>query len=370
MKIDMRKIIENKSEKEFYLETHKRILKYIKENSPVTFWEIIRDLQGSDRRVLRLLNEMLITGEIRLLSKKIYLKGSNRNFKVSKFACKNCNGKTVSEKNAYKILNLMKKLYKIKPIPTFLFDQRPVTAETTIKRALYAAYRRDLQDKRIAIVGDDDLTSLAIGLLNVSENITVFDSDKRLLKFIESASKKYKLPVKTVRIDLTKVLPEKYFGKYDVFMTDPTPNPVAFDLFVSVGLKLLKKGSGRVGYTSFFPSHQPISTKFQNILVKKNVIITDMIPKFTEYDFLVQTYSPSDIEILKKFDSKDTKLSFHENLTRFETTSKTISEFKKINLKNFYGNATKRVLRNLRSDPAYSTDQRFVKNIARRLIRT
>ena len=69
-------------------------------------------------------------------------------------------------------------------------------------------------------------------------------------------------------------------------------------------------------------------------------------------------------------DSKDTKLSFHENLTRFETTSKTISEFKKINLKNFYGNATKRVLRNLRSDPAYSTDQRFVKNIARRLIRT
>ena len=132
-----------------------------------------------------------------------------------------------------KILSEMNKIAKSKPIPTFFYDQRPVTLTTTVKRAGYLDFKGDLHDKRIVLIGDDDLTSLAIGLTRKAREVVVFDIDERLIDFINNISKKLNLNVHAYRYDLTKEIPSEFSGKFDVFLTDPTPNKIAFELFIS-----------------------------------------------------------------------------------------------------------------------------------------
>jgi predicted methyltransferase len=360
--VDYDKIIENEFERNFYKETHEKILKYLKRNKTATFWEIVRKIQGSDRRVLRLINQMKLAGEIVLEGTHI----STLDFNVKK------NDKGVKLMQGFntppkplqlyfnlseeynKILAKMKSVAKAKPVPTFFYDQRPVTLETSVKRVAYLDCRGDLHDKRIVIIGDDDLTSLAIGLTKKAKEIVVFDIDERLIDFINTVSKEKDLKVCAYKYDLTKEIPTKFSGKFDVFLTDPTPNKIAFELFISIGLNLLaEKG---VGYVSFFPSHQSISLDFQKVLTDRKVIITDMIPQFTEYDFISQTYRKEDFGLLESFDSGEKRLSFHENNTRFEVGPESIRKIKSLNdgeRVDLIGKATKRVLENPTLDPTY-----------------
>jgi len=348
-------VIENESERDFYIETHKKILDFIEKEGETTFWKIVRKVQGSDRRILRLLNEMQLIEEIKIENKKISLiNKKDHSLKSKDIFCKNCEGKIIQfDENWLNILKKMKEIYKNKPTPTFIYDQRPVNAKTTVRRAAYLRYKRDLIDKEIAVIGDDDLTSIAIGLTKVAKRVVVFDIDKRLVNYINKVSEEQGLNVKAYRYDLTKQIPKEFSNKFDVFLTDPTPNPDCFSLFVSIGLRLLKKESGCVGYVSFFPSHQKEEIDFQKILTDWGLIITDMIPKFTEYDFVEFTYRDKDKELLKKFDTGEERLSFTENITRFITSEDTL-DIQYFNVSHFSpGKATQRVLENIEKDPAY-----------------
>ena len=324
--IDFNQVIENESERLHYVETHTKILNFICEQGKTTFREIVRLVQGSDRRVLRLLHQMVLAQEI--TKNGFYLQLTKEAEKTTtKVTFDECSGTGVKLSGMFaNILSVMKKYYDKKPAPTFLFDQRPVTAETSVRRAAYLAHRQDIIGKRIAVIGDDDLTSLALGLTYLPKEIVVFDIDPRLLQFIDACAKEYDLPIKTVVADLTKADSNKFRGHFDVFLTDPTPQPDPFKLFTSIGLSLLKPESGIVGYISFFPSHQSISLEFQKILTDLGVIITDMIPGFTHYDFLKETYRESDLQLLNEYETHEEQMSFHENLTRVVTTKETSRE--------------------------------------------
>ena len=57
--VNFGKIIENKSELKLYKRLMNEILEYIKINNSVSFIDILRDVGGSDRRILRLLDELV-----------------------------------------------------------------------------------------------------------------------------------------------------------------------------------------------------------------------------------------------------------------------------------------------------------------------
>ncbi|MBU2523385.1 MAG: bis-aminopropyl spermidine synthase family protein [Nanoarchaeota archaeon] len=366
-KINYDLVIEDPSEEEFYKQTHDKILFYLSQNNPTTFWQIVRHVQGSDRRVLRLLHQMVLAGEIKLNERQICLKdqATVKNL-ASDAQCIHCQNKLVPISGRFlRILYKMNEIYERKPSPTFLFDQRPVNAETTVRRSAYLALRKDLVNKKIAVIGDDDLTSLAIGLTYQAKEVVVFDIDKQLIDFINKIAGEEGLNVKAYEYDLTKTIPEEFSGKFDVFLTDPTPKEDAFNLFVSIGIDLLKKGGGYSGYVSFLPSHQDKDYIFQKILSDKKVIITDMIPEFTEYDFIKATYGENDLEKLKEFDSGERRISFYENLTRFETSRETIDTIPKINYRNLIGKATEKVLRDIKKDPRFIAGDKSVLNIAK-----
>jgi len=305
-------------------------------------------------------------GEIILKNKKLISKSAlNKKFRFNEITCDLCNSKIVPLKGRLlEIAETMKKIYSKKPTPTFVYDQRPVNFETTVRRALYLLWRNDLTGKNILVLGDDDLTSIAIALIGEAKRIMVLDIDARLISFIDKISKEYSLKIETLKCDFTKGAPEGLKGAFDVFLTDPTPNPDCFSLFISLGASFLKKGKERVGYVSFFPSHQDIKIDFQKILTAFDLIITDMIPRFTEYDFVQDTYKQKDKELLEKFDSGESKISFFENITRFITTENT---FKKIsaakNQKLPISKATKRIIDHPEKDPAFLKGEKdFVLN--------
>jgi hypothetical protein len=123
--------------------------------------------------------------------------------------CNKCNGKVISYGREFKkILSEFKRITKNRPAITPEFYQGCVTEEDTIARVALMNYYNDVVDKKILLIGDDDLVSIALALTHLPSRIVVFDIDKRLGTFIESVNKKYKLNIEFIEyyvsIALTK----------------------------------------------------------------------------------------------------------------------------------------------------------------------
>lgn len=377
-KLDYSKVVELPKEISFYKDVTASIIKYLENDDTATFQEIIKyvDVGGSDRRTLRLLDQMVVAGL--LIYERPYFKiyrSASKNqshLRISNLRCKLCDSKLVNitgNKSTAKLVSFMKKIIKDRPLPTFVFDQRPVTAETAVRRVAYAQWRGDIQDKRIVIIGDDDLNSVALAKAGVAKEIVVFDVDDRILNYINKISRANKLKIKTVNYNLLKEIPPRFLNYFDVFMTDPTPTPKPLSLFVNWGLKMLSKQKGKVGYISLYPSHMEKDEKFQKILSRMDVLITDLIPFFNQYDFVPFTYSDSDNALLKKYASKESKISFWEYLMRVETVAKTRALDIKLSPLDMFGRATKRVLKDSSKDPVLNkkNSSRVIENTARDL---
>ena len=353
--VNLDNVIENKSEKSFYKKVIAKIVGYLENNGRASLSEILRFVEGGDRRTLRLLNEMVMANLIKFKNNYFYPSKKKRYKLTSQnAACSWCQGKIINQQSRQFLYlkRIMQKIYSLRPTPTFIFDQRPITLETTLNRAFYLAWRGDLQSKRIVLIGDDDLTSLALSFLNLAKEIVVFEIDKRFVRFLREQSAKYYLKMRVVEKDVLSGISTKYRHRFDIFLADPTPTTAPFTAFVNAGVKLLKKGEGRVGYLSFLPSCMDKSIDLQRVLTQMNLLITDSIPFFTEYEVIKKTYSIRDLKLLKQYVRRPLKTAFYEYLVRVETTPQTKIKPLTIRLKDIFGRATKRVLQDLSKDPA------------------
>lgn len=375
--IDFGRIIENPSELKLYQNLSQKLTRFLEINGGNSFEEIIRFLGGSDRRMIRLLDEMVRVG-ILGFKNKMFFSSRKKAYKLyaHNALCQECSGKLTNHRSVPADLKrLMEQVHKNRPWPTFIFDQRPVTLETTINRAIYAAWRGDLHDKRIAIIGDDDLTSLAIGFLQVAKEIVVFEIDKRLNAFIKKTSEQFKgkiTPIRVLSQDIFQGVPEEFKHSFDVFMADPTPNIPCFVSFVNAGINLLKSGPGHTAYLSLYPSHTKQTLDFQQEITKRGLLITDSIPFFTEYEVIPETYTSADRKLFKKYDASGARIGFFENLLRLESTSATKIKPIEVRAEEFLGGATKRVLKDIDRDPAAgkkSKDRDYLLAEAKRIAR-
>ena len=177
---------------------------------------------------------------------------------------------------------------KDRPEPyDLLYDQGNITCQAVKERVRFMLENLDLQGRRIAVLGDDDLISLFIARLGVADKVTVFEIDERFCKFISQVSKKHNLKVEVVRHDLAKSLPKKYLGKYDVFICDPSETLSSFKMFIFRGLSLLKKGWGQSGYFGVTTLESSLKKwrSFQRMILNLHkVAIFSIIPHFSFYD--------------------------------------------------------------------------------------
>ncbi len=370
--IDYSKIVDPGVSSLFYQEMTNKIISYIQNNNFATFQEIISKVGGGERRVIRLLDQMVNLGLLEFKSSKFILYGLMTNYpiRISDVECAACESMTVDIDGKMKpLLHFMKAVINDRPKSTFIFDQRPVNVETVIRRVAYAIRRGDIQNKRIAIIGDDDLTSIAIARTDMAKEIVVFDIDDRITSLIRKLSKMHKLNIKTVQQDLLKDLPSEFTNYFDTFITDPTPTVKPLTLFTNRGLQMLKREQGKIGYISLYPSHMGFNADFQKKLGRMNLLITDVLPFFNQYEIIYHTLTDHDIELMKKYNAYQTSISFFESLMRIETTSSSKEISTKYSQGDLLGKATKQVLKDSKKDPVLSdkSGSEFIRKSAENL---
>ncbi len=202
------------------------------------------------------------------------------------YTCSHCQGKTV-ELDAFKdLLEQFREIVRDRPQPKHDFDQAYVTPETTVARIALMHSRGDIENKEVFVLGDDDLTSVALMLSGLPKRIAVLDIDERLVRFIEKTADELGYEnIEMFAFDLREPLPEYALHKFDTFITDPPETVHAIRAFVGRGIATLK-GPGCAGYFGITRRESSLDKwrEIQRLLLNEfGVVVTDIIRNFNEY---------------------------------------------------------------------------------------
>ncbi|MBD3190910.1 MAG: putative methyltransferase [Candidatus Heimdallarchaeota archaeon] len=171
-----------------------------------------------------------------------------------------------------------------RPQPLTRLDQAFATPETALRRAYFLLKNDDLEGRSILLLGDDDLTSLAISLLPIRSHVTVVDIDQRLLDLISSIAKEESFDINCVPADLREPLPEQLQNKFDVVLTDPPYTIPGLELFISRALQALKPEENLHIYLAF--AHRPPNQlhSIHSSLLAHGLALQQLIPNFNQYE--------------------------------------------------------------------------------------
>jgi N4-bis(aminopropyl)spermidine synthase len=169
-------------------------------------------------------------------------------------------------------------------------DQTHCTVDTKIRRVLRMHEAGALIGRRILLVGDDDLVSVAIaafagsgGLAAGVERLTVVDSDPDVLAWIGEQVAGTGVDTELVEHDLRRPLPASLAGEFDVACTDPPYTVAGAELFLSrVVAGLAREPGGHVFFS--FGARRPDETlRAQELIGSMGLVIRGLWPGFNEY---------------------------------------------------------------------------------------
>ncbi|MFH7860915.1 MAG: bis-aminopropyl spermidine synthase family protein [Candidatus Aenigmatarchaeota archaeon] len=266
-----------------------KILNEIAE-SPKNLWEILEKSDFLLKDSIDTLRKLYKNGLIESKERKIVLTKSGKKLINKKGLalkpelCHKCLGKRiVLNKKLKELLKEYKKIVKERPLPTEKFFQGYMQEFDVITRVAFMHYNNDLDKKKIILIGDDDLLSVALALTSLPSRILVLDIDERIGSFVEKVSKKYKLDIEFQEYNVEEPLPKKFLGKFDVFSSEPLETLTGLKAFILRGVSSLKKNSS--GY--FGLTHAEASLKkwleIEKFLTRMNCVITDLIAGFSVY---------------------------------------------------------------------------------------
>lgn len=251
---------------------------------PKTFWEIVNRQDGTLKELYQTLNKLLKKKLIKRDGEFFYLNGQAPLKVFPDPRCENCRGGIQIKGEYLKIFETYKEIVKSRPLPSIEFDQGFISAEDAVRRAIFMYERGDVEGKSIFILGDDDLVSIAIGLLGVAEKITVLEIDKRLTDFINDVSRKYNLNISTIAHDVLDSFPRREMNKYDTFLTDPVETLQGFIIFIYRCMQALKKRRS-VGYFGLTHIEANLEKWYhiQKFILSTGMVITDILRDFSYY---------------------------------------------------------------------------------------
>jgi predicted methyltransferase len=213
-------------------------------------------------------------------------------------------------------------LARRRPSSISLYDQGHMDVDSVFRRVELIASLGDSDSRRVAVLGDDDLVSIALCLATQPEHVTVFEADQRIVDFITDVAVMRSLPITTEMLDLREPFPSRFRGRFHTFVTDPSETFPGLKMFVGTGLYLLMRGEGRAGYfglTSIEASYQKWNRLERWLLGRYALSITHILPRNACYsnwsDLLDQTACFS-MECLRSMPRTNW---FNSSLVRLET---------------------------------------------------
>jgi predicted methyltransferase len=167
-------------------------------------------------------------------------------------------------------------------------DQSHALPETALRRAAYVYENDGLEGRRVLVLGDDDLTSLALGLAARSlglrvKAITVLEVDSRLCGFLSDAARSEGLPVEVVPGDLREPLPDRLRATQDAFLTDPPYTLEGLGLFVSRAVQALRPEPGKPGFICFGHRRPAEAAAAIGAIAAAGLAPVEIVPDFNHY---------------------------------------------------------------------------------------
>ena len=169
-------------------------------------------------------------------------------------------------------------------------DQTHCTVTTKIRRVLAMHEAGALLGRRILLLGDDDLISVAItafaAALGVSagiERLTVIDSDPDVLAWAGDQISGTGIDAELVEHDLRRPLPSGLAGGFDVACTDPPYTVAGAELFLSRAVSGLKPEPGGHVFFSFGARRPDETLRAQQLIGSMGLAVRALWPNFNEY---------------------------------------------------------------------------------------
>jgi predicted RNA methylase len=200
--------------------------------------------------------------------------------------------KPLSEDEIRKILreklrnNLDKNIF-IKNITDFnykpRFDQLPISLSSSIFLTSKILEYIPLPQKFL-FVGDDDFSSLVLGLVSPDLKIYVVDVDEEVLSTIRSVSERFELNIKVKKLDVRKKpsIEKDFIG----FCTNPPYTLGGIEKFIQFGLKALSRDGAFVFLEMGGEDIGKRSSLLQKFFLKNNLIVEEIILGKIDYPFL------------------------------------------------------------------------------------
>lgn len=186
------------------------------------------------------------------------------------------------------------------------YDQFFATPRSTVEKAKMLMDKDLVDGKRIALVGDDDLVSIALGIMTPTyKKITIYDIDKRILDLISKVAADYGIEnIETVQHDVRKDFTKAALGKHDVVLIDPPYTKSGAKLFLHRAIELLRVRTDFQGSYVFLNYgvglRNPLDTiKIQDVINQYSLVIEDKLNKYTRYFGAETVGSASSIYVLK-----------------------------------------------------------------------
>ncbi|WP_017587242.1 bis-aminopropyl spermidine synthase family protein [Nocardiopsis ganjiahuensis] len=180
-------------------------------------------------------------------------------------------------------------------------DHVSATAETALRRALFLATRFDLRQRTVLCVGDHDLTSVALTLVEPGARVEVVDLDERVLAHIDAVADRLGLAVRTHSADLRLGLPPVLRESSDLVFTDPPYTPDGVELFVRRGVEGLsdpKRSRVLVAYGASETTPK-LAAATQARLVRSGLLMEAVWPDFNRYLGAESIGAASDLYVLR-----------------------------------------------------------------------
>jgi predicted methyltransferase len=168
-------------------------------------------------------------------------------------------------------------------------DQCHCTVETKLRRVLAIHEADALVGRRVLLLGDDDLTALAIrsvvrrfGSRSTVANLTVLDVDPAVVRFVEDELADAPFPVSCRQHDLREPLAPALLRAFDTVVTDPPYTLPAARLFLSRAADALA-GSGGSVFMSFGSKRPEAAFRVQQTIGEMGFAIRRLVRDFNEY---------------------------------------------------------------------------------------
>ncbi len=163
-------------------------------------------------------------------------------------------------------------------------DQAHCTVPTKVRRVLAMHAAGAVAGRRVLVLGDDDLVSVALAVLAerhgiVPAALTVVEIDPALVSYLRSRLAGAPFPVTVVEHDLRE--PLDLAGPYDTVQTDPPYTVDGAALFLERAVEVLAPGADV--FLSLGVRRPAETVRLQEVLARLGLAVRAMTPGFNDY---------------------------------------------------------------------------------------